>query len=284
MIAREYGALPGGEVGGYGWLEDQSCHYRSVGISAYHPVLSGQSDTVSSINVDGYFTDWPDDATVLLSRTKNAMPAMLMYEHRQGVVIASTVYDDWAAGHSAAASDGKHLIRDIIAWAKYPDEPIADCAPGDEILLPIEVTNNTNSSATSVIFKLIDPDKTVVDTITQTESIDPAVTRSFNVTYTPLTQGIWYVDYSLEDDDGKIIQNSYEVGRFAVSNYQQNPEGYTYQGADITYAISSAEEYYAYGADAVFDVTIWNHSDDDKLITCWYCLPHNGWETDDYDT
>lgn len=216
----EYGALPGGGVGGYGWLEDQSCHYRSVGIATYHPMLSGQSSTVSSINVDGYFTGWPDDATVLLSRTKNAMPAMLMYEYGQGVVIASTVYDDWAAGHYAGASDGRRLIQDMIAWAKYPDDEITECAPGEEIPLLIEVTNHTDSTAASVSFSLIDPEKNIADNVTVTESLAPGETKAVSSNYTPSTLGIWYVDCSLKDGDGNIIQNSYEVARFAVSNYQ----------------------------------------------------------------
>ncbi|MEW6089059.1 MAG: carboxypeptidase-like regulatory domain-containing protein, partial [bacterium] len=37
----EFSALPGGQVGGYGWGEDQACHSNAVYINTYHPVLSG---------------------------------------------------------------------------------------------------------------------------------------------------------------------------------------------------------------------------------------------------
>lgn len=76
----EFNALPGGNVSGYGWLEDQSCQHASIGIATYHPILSGQDSVTSDANVDGYFTKYPKNATILLSRTKNGMPAMLMYE------------------------------------------------------------------------------------------------------------------------------------------------------------------------------------------------------------
>ncbi|MBU1000684.1 hypothetical protein KKE78_04810, partial [Patescibacteria group bacterium] len=51
----EYSALPGGNIGGYGWIEDQSCQHRSLYIDTYHPVLSGQDSVTLDVVVDGYF-------------------------------------------------------------------------------------------------------------------------------------------------------------------------------------------------------------------------------------
>ena len=45
----EFDAAPG-DLDGYGWLEDQSCQYRSVGINTYHPTLSGQDSVISDVN------------------------------------------------------------------------------------------------------------------------------------------------------------------------------------------------------------------------------------------
>ncbi|MFO8009608.1 MAG: hypothetical protein R6U89_02235 [Dehalococcoidia bacterium] len=63
----EYSVLPGGELSGFGYLEDENCRNRSVGISTYHPILSGQDSVVSDLNVDGFFTAWPENAEILLT-------------------------------------------------------------------------------------------------------------------------------------------------------------------------------------------------------------------------
>jgi len=80
----EFNALPGGEVSGYGWNEDQSCHTNAVYIDTYHPMFAGQDSANLDASVDGYFSNWPDNATILLRRTKNAMPAMIAYKHGSG--------------------------------------------------------------------------------------------------------------------------------------------------------------------------------------------------------
>ncbi|MEW6608961.1 MAG: hypothetical protein AB1414_16195, partial [bacterium] len=93
----EYSALPAGEkISAYGWLEDQGCFSNAIYIDQWHQVLSGQSSATISASVDGYFTSYPDSTTVLLRRTKNNEPAMIMYPYGQGMVIATTMYEDWA--------------------------------------------------------------------------------------------------------------------------------------------------------------------------------------------
>ena len=54
--------------------------------------LSGQSRGTPTLNVDGYFTSYPSNSTVLLRRTANGQPAMLMYEHGLGRVIVTSIY------------------------------------------------------------------------------------------------------------------------------------------------------------------------------------------------
>ncbi|MGA8849840.1 MAG: thioredoxin domain-containing protein [Dehalococcoidia bacterium] len=224
----EYNALPGGEVSGYGWLEDQSCHYGSVGINTYHPILSGQDSVTPDMNVDGYFTSYPDNATVLLSRTKNGMPAMLMYEYGEGRVIATTAYTDWAYGRGQATQDEIYLVRDMVAWAKNPAEikeygasdtvdvpvdvvdvnvPIPETEigylqhePGDIVSIPVETTNySDNQTSDRVVFSVYDPDYEVVDMDVPTV-IPPGETMTVDFTYetTGLSKtGVYLVLYSL---------------------------------------------------------------------------------------
>jgi hypothetical protein len=108
----EYSVLPGG-LSGYGWAEDQSCQSNSSYIDTWHNVLASQTKTTPSLNVDGYFTKYPDDTTVLLRRTANGQPAVLMYQYGNGYVIASTAYTDTANTRGEASEDEKRLVGEI---------------------------------------------------------------------------------------------------------------------------------------------------------------------------
>jgi parallel beta-helix repeat protein len=278
----EYNALPGGEVSGYGWIEDQSCHYSSVYTDTYHIILSEQDTVTSDVNVDGFFTKYPENATILLSRTKNGMPAMLMYEYGNGTVIATATYTDWAYSCGQETQDGKNLVRDMITWANDPKE-ISDYMQGNTINFSINITNHANATADQVVFGVVDPDKNIFDHVNVSTSIFPNETKTINFTYTaPSKLGIWGLDYALQASNGTLYDEEwetdpcprelfgiwveYDVQRFAVSKYAENPEGFVYQGTDITFTISSPEEQYAYGSDVSFTIHIWNKRDIDRDI------------------
>jgi len=249
----EYNALPGGEVSGYGWLEDQSCQYGSVGISTYHPILSRQDSVTSDVNVDGYFTSYPDNSTVLLSRTKNGMPAMLMYKYGDGHVIATTAYTDWAYMKGQASTDEENLVRDMISWAKepqqiaeyglgdtidtlvvvssfYPELPGADhtpYVPGDLVTVPIEATNSDNVTADRVTYLLISPDYETVESSTLV-SVPPGATVTIYFSYATTessTTGVYFVAYYLYAGDtlvGGGLASAFGLGvdLSVLSNYQ----------------------------------------------------------------
>lgn len=264
----EYSVLPGGEISGYGWIEDQSCHAASVYINTYHVVLSGQDSVVLDAVVDGYFTRWPKNAMILLERTKNGMPAMFMYNYGKGRVIVSSLYEDWAYGQRARATtwDGMRLIRDIIAWAKDPIK-IPEYAPGSEISIPINVTNRANSTSNKVVFTVIDPDKYIVGSTNISISLSPGETKIINFTYVaPSKLGIWWVDYSLLDVNDAVIQNVYDVKRFAVSKYQENPKGFIYRGLKVGFDVTTPAEEVPYGSDVTFYIHIRNYENINKTI------------------
>jgi len=221
----EYNVLPGGNLSGFGWLEDQSCHHRSVYIDTYHPILSGQDSVTLDVVVDGYFTKWPENSTILLRRTKNGMPAMLMYKYGNGTVIASTIYEDWAYTHYQSTQDGKNLVRDMIAWAKDRTEiseygkgdtvnisvnvtnvhlPIPEIEYpryelGDTVNISINVTNYANLTSDKVSFSVFDPDYEI-DYVNVSVSIPANESKIVNFTY-PTTneskRGTYFVLYSL---------------------------------------------------------------------------------------
>ena len=121
-------------------------------------MLSGQSKSTPNINVDGYFTDYPSNATVLLRRTANGQPDLLMYEHGQGRVIVTSMYSDFALKQNQAFSEEIALIRDIISWAKKPDQ-LPEIKPGESVSVSVSVTNNTTNDASSVKLLIYNPDR-----------------------------------------------------------------------------------------------------------------------------
>ncbi|MCK4735244.1 MAG: hypothetical protein KAT65_22515, partial [Methanophagales archaeon] len=278
----EFNALPGGNVSGYGWLEDQSCLHASIGIATYHPILSRQDSVTSDANVDGYFTKYPKNATILLSRTKNGMPAMLMYEFGNGTVIATTAYTDWAYGHSQATTDAKKLVRDMIAWAKG-SEDIQSYGVGDTINIPVNITSYIDLSAEKVVFIVNNPDNEVVDTVEVITSVQPYETKNVNFLWTaPPQYGIFHIDYSLVDDEYGAVQQVHDAQMFAVSKYAENPDGWVYQGSELTFAVTSTQESFAWGEEGLLTLHVWNDGDTDRTIRVDYHRPHHGfWEIED---
>jgi hypothetical protein len=182
----DYGVLPGGEVGGFGWIEDQSCWGFSSIISTYHPIVSGQKLEASgfiSIHVDGFFTSFPSNAITILTRAKTGTPSMILYEYGKGHVLASTLYSDVQWSNVWHSPEEAALLRDMVVWAlsknkietytfsytneqqvKIPFHNPVVFSPswpkfrrGDVVTIPINVTNYGNTTANKVVFTLIDP-------------------------------------------------------------------------------------------------------------------------------
>jgi len=359
----EYKALPG-NVGGFGWLEDQSCHHNSVYMDTYHQILSSQDSVVSDAYVDGSFTSYPENASVLLSRTKNGMPALLMYNYGNGTVIASTLYTDWAYPRGQATKDGINIVRDIINWAKNPmtlrdynttdtfdtsvnvtGEIYPEFELGETVNISVNVTNLGNVTADKVSFKifepffeedyvnisvsippqettiinftypttnssepgiyylfyllyanetllppgqvyvgpfivginlstisnytvnftLINPDNEISKEEAITVNVPPGTTIPVNFSCTNLQKlGIWRLEYITIDFNGISVESG--AKKFAISKYAENPDGWVYQGKDISFIITTPDEHYMYGSDVPFTIHVYNHGDSTRDI------------------
>jgi len=143
-------------ITGYGWTEDQSCFTNAVYLDTQHQMFSSISKSTPTLSVDGYFTNYPSNTTIILRRTANGQPAMIMYDYGQGKVIVSSMYSDFAMSHNQASSEELALVRDMISWAKKP-ATLPEIRPG-----PMEVKNSTDTEAASVKLLIYDPDRTAV--------------------------------------------------------------------------------------------------------------------------
>ena len=264
------------QVSGYGWTEDQSCFYGAAYIDTWHQILAGQNKSTPNFHMDGYFTNYPSNTTIILRRTANGQPALLIYEYGQGKVIVTSMYSDFALKQNQASSDEMALVRDMISWVKKPDQ-LPEIKPGQSMTVSVSVTNNATNDASSLKVLIYNPDRTtLLSEQTATLSIPAGQSATIPVTY-PTTQGstlgIYHIDYTLYDSSGVIIQPQTETdsGRFVVSNPPANP----YKSPDFSFSVQSENEQYIYGTPATFTFFLWNHTDLDRQIRVTWGDPHH---------
>ena len=219
----EFGALPGG-LTGYGWSEDQSCFAAAVSLPLFHQALSGFDVAGLDLLVDGYFTGYPDDATILLERNKNGYPAALLYPVGDGYVMATTAYADWGSSNYQHTRDDHRLWRDLIAWATLGslnsyDHTLPEFGPGEAATVEVTIDNASGIEAQTIRLILLDPDKQIVDQeeISQPVAGGSATTLNHNLT-TGSALGIWTLDYVLLDENGNAVQAQASGAAFAVSD------------------------------------------------------------------
>ncbi|MDI6753649.1 MAG: hypothetical protein QME78_04555 [Thermodesulfobacteriota bacterium] len=263
-------------VAGHGYHQDQSCVFNSVYIDTYHPILSVFSTSTANIGVDGYFTSYPENSTVLLRRTANGQPAMILYPYGQGHVIAATLYTDFAFTHSQANQTEINLIQNIISFAKKP-EALVEIKPGETVSMPVIVKNSTDSETSSIKFTILDPSRKVISEQTQNVSVPPAQSATVAVSYTSVPAallGIYRIDYTLLDRAGKVVQPRAETdsGRFVVSN---PPKTWT-PDKPIWLTVSTSSQEVLFGSPFNYTFHVFNNTDEVRNLTIRNYLRHTG--------
>ncbi len=265
----EFSSLPGGRLSGYGWIEDQACHNNAAYIDNYHSVFSGQSKTNLDCNVDGFFTQYPDNAKILLKRVKNQYPAVVMYSYGSGTVIASTLYSDWAYEDNQWTQDEMDLIRDMLSWAKNPVQEIPEYIQGDAITMPVEIGYiGTGALASKAILTVYNPNKDAISSQTIACSLSHQGTATVLFNYTaPSILGIYWVNYTLLDANDNIVQEEFGGARFAVATTLVG----TKPQKEITLSVTSTEESYPNNSKGIFKATVYNDrlTETELLLKCY---------------
>ncbi len=144
--SEDWDLLPGGEVEGLGFEQDILCKTASVSIVNSSPWIKGIGRDLPDIQLDGSFTAWPADATVVLMRTTgNQMPAMIEYDYGAGHVVATSTYPDWYINGMQSPEDivfARSLFG--LAYLQATGQSVAATAsaPGAPVSLPLPVSNN----------------------------------------------------------------------------------------------------------------------------------------------
>ncbi|MBU1006807.1 MAG: hypothetical protein KKH08_04360, partial [Candidatus Omnitrophica bacterium] len=248
----DFAALPAGGLNGYGWQEDVSCHSSAAYIESFHQILSSQTALCPDFKLDGYFTEYPEDAEILLRRSKNLMPAMLIYNFGQGRVIAASLYSDWGYSNGQTSTSEINLIRDLIRWSKSAG-PLPEYESGKIFEEAFQVSKDFSEIETI----LSAPDGAVLE---KKLSNSPRFESE-----TILTKpGIYSVDYILYGPDSEIIQPRTEGFYFCVSD---PPEG-SVADPDFTFDITSDSESYIKDTEVVFTFHLRNNTAKDENIKC----------------
>jgi hypothetical protein len=264
----EFEALPGGKVTGYGYTNDQQCFTNAAYIDGWHQIFSGQGKANLDLNIDGFMTGIPEEGQTFLKRVANGQSALAVYPYGNGYVIATTLYTDWGYSVSQYTTQEINLVRDIVAWAKMPME-LPEIKPGETVSLSVPVMNNTSTDAVNVKIVVRDPAKNLIAEFSNPMTLAAGEYAELPFTYTasaaaPL--GIWWVDYTIIDSNGGVIQPEYEGARFAVATRPQNAA----QQAALSFSVLSDSENYSVGSNAVFTIMAFNSGDMERTITARY--------------
>jgi sugar lactone lactonase YvrE len=154
----DWAALPGGEIHGVGYTEDQRCQHASVTAVELSDWLVWMGIPEPDIQVDGAFTAWPEMANVLLLRTRGTYagyPAMIEYPYGEGTVLATTAYGDWAWQAGFWWGDDWQMTRTILAraWLLVHDQDVEDVPaanPNSTVTVSFPLTNTSVMTITSI--------------------------------------------------------------------------------------------------------------------------------------
>ena len=252
QYGHDFEALPTGELKGYGWQEDALCYAKAAYIEDFHQILSHQIGLYPDVKIDGYFTEYPEGAKILLRRTKNLMPAILMYNYGKGMVITAALYSGWGYTNGQTNKSEIDLVRGIVRWSKNSRE-LPEYKIGEEFEQAIECPEGFDRI--KMILRSPDGD-TLEENIAGEAQYSPGIVLK--------KAGIYRVDYMLYDSGDNIIQPQTEGFYFCFS---QPPEG-SVVDSDFVFDITSDNENYITGHEAVFTFNIRNNTDQDETIRC----------------
>jgi len=270
--------IPGG-VYGWGYNEDINCFRGGSSLCAHHPVLSSEASLKSDVHLDGFFTEYPEDAEILLMRTSNSMPAMMEYDWGPGKVLVSSMYPDYAYWTGQWIIDEVNYVRDMVTWGLKPAE-LPEYQPGDsatpysfQLTYPAEAAG----TAEKVVVDVKNPDRD--NTLTQAEypiNLLPGDTTkiSIDLPALPINLGIWHTDVKFYSGADDLLWQGEELdGRFVVAKWPAIA-----QVPDVLFYMVQEKSVWEEGEIATFRIFIENHSAQELKFDS---LTYDNWHGDE---
>lgn len=222
-----FSVLPrGDEIEAVGWDEAQTCFANAARIEQEHPGLAGVPGPIGStvnVGVDGHFRRLPADADVLLRATGSDYPVLATYPYGAGRVVVTSLFEDDAKRRGMSSQAGVSIVHNLVEWLRKPVAlPTLLSAPSGvvDVSRPVKVRNLTQWPATRVTFHWVAPNGAIAHEEQHSLALLPGEesieTASWSIPQ-PAKPGVWFVDYSLQDDQWPVQIRGLDVdSRFVI--------------------------------------------------------------------
>lgn len=224
----ELAALPG-RPRGFGWAEAESALIDSVDVAAAHPATAACRKSRFSAAVDGFFTELPNGAEVLLRDVRSGQPVAVTYRVGKGRVFATTLFTDWTAVSRVPSDSEYRFLRDAVLWSLADGRRLHPEAarPGQIVKVAFPVSNRTKELARKIRVGYLTPEGAMSGSFELNMTLLPGDKGEAKAQVrAPKTPGIWHLVYALIRPDGTILQtwqNAVDIA--SVDSAPSSPAG-----------------------------------------------------------
>lgn len=264
----DWQVLPGGDaLAGFGVYEEDGATRESVRLTAFVPGFASQTRATPDLNVQGFLTRYPANATVLMVRASNGEPAAVLYPWGEGRVVVTTLTPDHTQG--SLSREEVLLVRDLVHWLRHdgPVEPAV--APGASLDVPVRARLPADApAADAATLVLLAPDLAVVREQATGRGLAPGEEATFTLTgAAPQATGLYAVDVQLSPS-GRYV----DAARFPVSALAGDGSVLDHQVAPLAASVTSSSPRAVTGQDVEFTFTVRNRGETarDVVVEWWY--------------
>ncbi|MBU51542.1 MAG: hypothetical protein CL920_22860 [Deltaproteobacteria bacterium] len=220
---KEWSVLPG-NIKAKGWNEAISCFFDSSKASTEHETLSSLTSQRLDIPLDGYFTQLPKTATILLRHTLTGHPISAVYPHDKGTIVLSTSYADWGHYWSQSTQTDRDIIRDTLTWLQDP-KSITYNPPEKKLEQKLSYTYKGTQKASHIRIRVLSPNRDKIlyhKQIAKTLSPNDVTQLSYSLTLPKNSDnpqhGIYHTELTIFSSKGNALVGPIELpeGRFIL--------------------------------------------------------------------
>lgn len=267
-LGSDWRALPGGDaLAGFGVYEEDAATRESVRLAAFVPGFASQTRATPDLNVQGFLTRHPANATVLMVRSSNGEPAAVLYPWGEGRVVVTTLTPDYTQG--SLSREEVLLVRDLLQWLRHDGPVEAPVAPGAPVEVPVRVRLPEDApAADAATLVLLAPDLSVVREQPTGRGLAPGEEATFTLTgAAPETAGLYAVDVQLSPSGRHL-----DAARFPVSTLTGDDALLDHRLAPLAASVTSSAPRALVGQSVDFTFRVGNRGDvaRDVVVEWWY--------------
>jgi hypothetical protein len=193
-----------------------------------HPVMSSFAKRRADVAIDGYFAQYPSDATILARTSTDSEPVLICYPFGKGSVFLSCLYTDSPWCDVKLTKPEFLLIQNLISFASSPSHTIPQFdlrqTPAPSIEIEAEIKNHSRRNAHKARFTFYAANQaTILYQMEIPATLSPGAQMTIPLTFTlgkiaDSHLGICRGEYLLLDENNLQIQKNFPLhgGLFAL--------------------------------------------------------------------